>query len=353
MAATNVPTYTSTTTTSTSQQVTTAAPPDAGSDLDTIIEFFVGDAAGGVVALTRHDGELTTSAYGDANADGEPITRETPFRVGSISKPFVATMILQLVDEGKVDLDEPLGAYLPDTPVGADVTIRELLSHQSGLPNYTSNPAFFLDVAADFTHTFEPEEILSYVSKTEAAPTGVFEYSNTNYILLGMLLGHIDGITLNESLQERVAGPLGLETTAFVGHGVAEPVGLVSFWSFGLNAGLTNVEYESVASGAWAAGALVSTVDDLATFLTSLFDGDLISVESLAEMTDTGISGYGLGLFAAQFGDGDPGYAHNGSIPGFSATMGISPGSGDLIVILANNDIMIADQFAPQIIQAW
>ncbi len=296
---------------------------------------------------------MTTAAYGDANADGEPITRESPFRVGSISKPFVATMILQLVDEGKVDLDEPLGTYLPDTPVGADVTIRELLSHQSGLPNYTSNPSFFLDVAADFTHTFEPEEILDYVTETEAGPTGVFEYSNTNYILLGMLLGHFDGITLNESLQKRIAGPLGLENTVFVGHGVAEPVGLVSFWSFGLNAGLTTVDYESVASGAWAAGALVSTVDDLATFLTSLFEGDLVSAESLAEMTDTGTSGYGLGLFAAQFGDEDPGYAHNGSIPGFSSTMGISPASGDLIVILVNNDIMIADQLAPQIIQAW
>lgn len=348
-----MPAATSTTTTPTSQQTTTAAPPDAGSDLDTIVESFVGDTAGGIVALTKHDGELTAIAYGDANADGEPITRDAPFRVGSISKPFVATMILQLVDEGMVDLDKPLGTYLPDTPVGADVTIRELLSHKSGLPNYTSNPSFFLDVTADFTHTFEPEEILSYVTKTEAAPTGVFEYSNTNYILLGMLLGHFDEITLNESLQERVAGPLGLENTTFVGHGVAEPVGLVSFWSFGLNTGLTNIEYESVASGAWAAGALVSTVDDLATFLTSLFDGDLISVESLAEMTDTGISGYGLGLFVAQFGNDNPGYAHNGSIPGFSATMGISPGSGDLIVIVVNNDIMIADQLAPQIIQAW
>jgi D-alanyl-D-alanine carboxypeptidase len=168
-----------------------------------------------------------------------------------------------------------------------------------------------------------------------------------------MLLGHFDGVTLNESLQKRIAGPLGLENTVFVGHGVAEPGGLVSFWSFGLNAGLTAIDYESVASGAWAAGALVSTVDDLATFLTSLFEGDLVSAERLAEMTDTGTSGYGLGLFAAQFGDEDPGYAHNGSIPGFSSTMGISPASGDLIVILVNNDIMIADQLAPQIIQAW
>jgi D-alanyl-D-alanine carboxypeptidase len=300
-----------------------------------------------------HNGKLTAAAYGEADAEGTPLTRETSFRVGSISKSFIATMILQLVDEGKVELDQPLGAYLPDLPVGAGVTIRQLLSHMSGIPNYTSNPAFFADVVDDFSHTYEPEEILSFVDGFVVNEPGAFEYSNTNYILLGMLLTHIDGTSINESLQQRIAEPLGLANTVFVGHGVDEPDGLVSFWSFGLNTGLTNVEYESIASGAWAAGALVSTVDELATFLTSLFDGDLISAQTLAQMTDTGASGYGLGLFAARLGDNEPGYAHNGAIPGFSSTMGISQESGDMIIVLTNNDVLTADQVAPQIFSAW
>ena len=340
-------------TTTTATPETATASGSSNLDLAGILADFVGDQPGGAVALVKHNGTLTVASYGDADDSGTRITRETPFRVGSVSKWFIATMILQLVDEGAVDLDQPLGTYLPDIKVGAGVTVRQLLSHMSGIPNYTSNPAFFVDVTNDFTHTYEPEEILSFVDGSVANEPGAFEYSNTNYILLGMLLTYLDGTSLNESLQRRIAGPLGLTNTVFVGHGVDAPDNLVSFWSEGLNAGLGNVEYESIASGAWAAGALVSTVDDLAGFLTSLFDGDLVSEQALAEMIDTGTSGYGLGLFAARLGDNEPGYAHNGAIPGFSSTMGISPQSGDMIIVLTNNDLLTADQVAPQIFAAW
>lgn len=333
--------------------ISTSAAPTDSFDLAAIAEHFVDDASGGVAVLVVHNGELTTAAYGDADSGASPIARESPFRVGSISKTFVATMILQLRDEGKVELDEKLGSYLPDVPAGGDVTIRQLLSHQSGIANYTSNPAFFIDVAGDYEHTYEPEDILAFIDGYPPGPTGTFQYSNTDYILLGMLLEHLDATTLNESLQNRIAGPLGLASTRFVGHGVEAPAGLVSFWSFGLNTGFSGADYESIASGAWAAGALVSTVDDLSTFLMSLFEGDLISADALMEMTDTGTSGYGLGLFAAQLGDGNPGYAHNGSIPGFSSVMAISPEAGDIVVVLANNDILIAEQMPPQIFAAW
>jgi len=346
-------TTTTTTTTTTAPSTTTTSEVQSGLDLEAVLGDFVGDTPGGAVTLIVRNGELTTAALGNADADGTPLARETPFRVGSISKPFVATMILQLVDDGAIDLDDPLGTYLPDVPLGADITIRQLLSHQSGLPNYTDDPAFLPAVLSDYTHSYEPAEILGFVSDDPTDPSGTFAYSNTNYVLLGMLIERVDGTTINDALQSRIAEPLGLANTAFVGRGVPDPVGLASFWSFGLNAGEASAEYESVASSAWAAGALVSTVDDLATFFMSLFEGDLISEVALTEMTDTGTSGYGLGLFQAQLGLGNPGFAHNGAIPGYSCTMGIAPASGDLLVILTNNDLLVADLLAKTIVTAW
>ncbi len=348
-AASDAPTST-TPTAPTEGDLTTAAP---GFDLDAQLADYVGEAEGGVAVLTVRNGETTVAAVGAANSSGDQISPEMPFRVGSIAKPFIATMILQMVDEGSIELDRPLGDYLPETQLAATTTVRSLLSHQTGIPNYTDQPTFFSDVLADISRSFTTGEILDYVVDAEAGAPGEFSYSNTNYILLGQLIEHIDDTSLNDSLQRRIAEPLGLTATAAVGRGVANPEGLVGGWSFGTLSGAADAEYESIASSAWAAGALVSTVTDLEMFLTALFAGKLISPDGLAAMTDTGTTGYGLGLFDAQLGPGNPGYAHNGSIPGYSAIMGISPDSGDTIVILTNNDQIVADRLAPQILMNW
>lgn len=322
-------------------------------NLQQIVTDFVGDADGGaVVVMTR--GEATLSfAAGRAGAFADDLSKDTPLRVGSISKTFVATMVMQLVDDGLVDVDQPLTTYLPETSIGAETTLRSLLGHTSGIANYTDESRFFEDVLADPERTFSIDEVLGYVAEEPPTDAGSFAYSNTNYILLGQLIEKIDGTSLNDALQTRISGPLGLEATAFVGAGVAPPENLAGGWS--QQAGLvgSTASYESIASSAWSAGALVSTATELNIFLRGLFDGELISSESLAEMTDTGDDGYGLGLFVAQLGINNPGYAHNGAIYGYSSTMGISPDSGDVIVILTNNDALIADMLAPVFIQNW
>ncbi len=322
-------------------------------DLEATVSEFVGDRDGGVSVLTTRNGETSTVAVGIANNEGDALTPETPFRVGSISKPFVAVMVLQLVDEGLVALDETLGTYLPETPIGAMVTIRDLLGHDSGVPNYTDQPDFFADVLADRDRSYDNEEILAYVAGVPNGTSGAFSYSNTNYILLGQLVEEVTNDELEQVLRDRISQPLGLTATTFVGRDVPTPTNLAGGWSTDVLDGDPTAAYESVASSAWAAGALVSTTADLAAFMIALFDGRLVSPDSLVEMTTVAGDGYGLGLFAADLGDGKPAYAHSGGITGYASTMGISPETGDVIVILSNNDTMIPDLLAPFILSSW
>ena len=316
-----------------------------------VTEAFVGNNDGGAIVLVQHDGEVTRTAVGDANADGDPLTIETPMRVGSISKTFVATMVLQLVDEGLVDLDEPLGTYLPQATTGSSVSIRQLLSHRSGIASYTVQPSLLEDVMADRARSFTPEQILGYVADLPQETPGEYAYSNTNYILLGQVIEQLDGTDLNQSLQTRIAEPLGLDSTLFPTAGAATET-VASGWSPGFSEGQADAEYEALDSGAWAAGALISTVDDLAAFLHGLFAGDLITDASLEQMTDTGLDGYGLGIVTAVLGPRFVGFSHGGATLGYRSTMAIQPFSGDSVVILTNNDDLNADHLAPKILEA-
>ena len=322
----------------------------AGDDgLAELVEGFVGDRDGGVAVLVTRDGQTTTLAAGAADSTETPIGPNDAFRVGSLSKPFVATMVLQLVDEGRISLDDRLGQHLPDAAAGADVTIEQLLGHRSGLPNYTDQPAFFADSLADPQASLGPDEILAYIRGVEPGAVGEFAYSNTNYIVLGQLVEHLDGVDLNTSLTTRITGPLGLSDTHF--ETPEQPGSVVAGWSPPLSEGDPAADYSSISTGAWAAGALVSTTSDLAHFLEALLAGELTSAASLQAMTDTTDTGYGLGLFEVAFGPGHLGYGHSGAIPGYSATMATAPDTGDTIVVLTNNDALVADILAPRLVR--
>ena len=338
---------------STEPSPSTPPPSESTSDgtLTTLLGDLIGNRDGGVAVLMVRDGATSLAAAGDANNLGDPLLPETPMRVGSISKPFIATMVLQLMDEGRVDLDVALSTYVPGTTVGGDVTVRALLGHRSGIFNYTDVPSFFADVLADRTQRFEPATVLEYVAERSVNTGGQFAYSNTNYILLGQLIEALEGTDINTALQTRIAEPLGLTATSFDVAGGTNPPDMAAGWSNGVVTGDPSEPYVSIASSAWTAGALISSTADLATFLSALFDGRLISADALAQMTATEPDGYGLGLFAVSLNPGSPGYGHNGAIPGFSSTMAIDPASGDILVILTNNDTLNADTLAPQILR--
>ena len=334
----------------------TAPPPETplSGDLDALLNDALGDRDGGIAALSVRDGVTTKAVAGIANSAGDPVAADTPFRVASISKPFVATIVMQLVDEESVDLDETLSTYLPNTPIGGDVPIHMLLNHRSGLRNYTDRSEFIPEVFEDPDRVFTPDEILTWVEDTVSdEPDQHFAYSNTNYILLGQLIQRVTGTDLDTALQRRIGEPLGLEATRFAAIETANPDGLAAPWSAAVFDGDPDAAYDSIASSAWAAGSLTSTTGELATFFDALFAGKLVSPDALAAMTEAGPDGYGLGLGVLDHPSGTRFYGHDGGIFGYTSFVAFDPSTGDTVVVLTNNDEVVAAELALNIIDSW
>lgn len=327
----------------------TPAKDDAADELDPGIQDRVDEWAaageGGIaVALAGDDDDLDVLVAGVTGLDGEPVAADSPFRVGSISKTLVATMVLQLVDEGELALDDPVGRHLPDLGLPGDVTIRQLLSHRSGLPEYTDGEVVPAVTGDDTARAWTPEEVFGLVAgqPVDFAPDAEFRYSNTNYVVAGLLLEQASGESLAANLEQRIVEPLGLAHTWFAPDDERRPITGFAEW---LPEGTTDGgPYTAMETTAGAAGALVSTAPDLATFLRALAHGELLDAATYAEMT-AGFpeAGHGLGLFPD-----DPPTAtaitNNGAIPGFLASIRYDPATEDLVVVLVNDDSRRPDE---------
>ncbi len=315
-----------------------------------LLDEWADAGAGGVaVAIAGNDDELTLAAAGSAGPDGGSVEPDSPFRVGSLSKTFVAVMVLQLVAEGTVGLDDLVTDHDPTLTVAEGVTIRQLLAHRSGLPEHTDSelaPA----VLADPARTWTPADVIALVSDqpTDFAPDAEFAYSNTNYIVAGMLLQAVTGMTLADNLRTRIVDPLELTFTYFAPDETRTPIG---GFSASLPGGDTSgVSYRALETAAGAAGALVSTTSDLAVFMRALGNGELLPPDVYAEMI-SGLpdDGHTLGLFAA-----DPasttGISNSGAIPGFTSYMQYDPATEDLFVLLLNDDTRSPEQLGNQLL---
>ncbi|NNC79186.1 MAG: beta-lactamase family protein [Acidimicrobiales bacterium] len=297
-------------------------------------EWAEGAAGGGVAAIRAgNGGEVIVLAAG-TEPDGTALQPNAVVRMGSISKTVIATLVLDLVASGDVELDVALDTYLPNTPLGADVTIRELLGHRSGIANYTDSEALWDALFRDRERVLSPEDMPSFVGDEDELfePGSSFGYSNTNYILLGQMIEEVSGQSANAVLEAVVSGPLGLDTMTF-DDGTGD---VVSGYTTSSGRGSTgDGSYVSVATAAWTAGALVSSVEDLVEFVDALFAGRIIPEVLVADMYPTGATPeYGLGLHPGDhFGLG-----HGGSITGFNATMQLDPGTGDILIVVVNND---------------
>jgi D-alanyl-D-alanine carboxypeptidase len=301
----------------------------------------------GVVGLVRIGGRTWQGASGlgdrGANRPARPGDR---FRIGSVTKSFVATLVLQLVGEGRLSLDDNLERWLPGlVPGGEKITVRQLLNHTSGLYNYTDDPP-------EPPRRFRPQELVAIAAghKPLFAPGTEFSYSNTNYILAGLVVERVTGWRLANQLEQRILQPLGLDDTELPTtqrevagphvRGYAPPD---EDWRVSDGpARLVDVT-EMDTSWAWAAGAMVSTTADLARFYQALLGGQLLTPKLLKQMRTTVDASrvghgtrYGLGLEVLRLGCGVELWGHGGSLEGYGTTAFSTPDADRQLVMAIN-----------------
>jgi CubicO group peptidase (beta-lactamase class C family) len=259
------------------------------------------------------------------------MTVGTAFRIGSTTKQFTAAAVLKLVEAGHISLDDPIAKYVDVTPAAwSGVTLRQLLNHTSGIPDYVRTNGFIRGPAR---LDLGPEELLALVREEPlASPPGAkFAYSNTGYLLLGMVIERVSRRRYNEYIQEQILHPLGLAQTAYDDPQQIVPNRASGYWLDGV---LKNARTMTTSS-AYASGGLRSTVDDLLAWDLVLHGGRLVSRASVQAMfTDYG-HGYGFGSFV-QTRHGHRLWNHGGNVPGFSSAFERYPDDGLTVIVLTN-----------------
>lgn len=284
-----------------------------------------------------------TRAIGDADIKTRREVKPADnFRIGSITKTFTATVILQLVDEGKIGLDDTLDKYVPDVPNAGDITIRELCNMTSGLFDYTGDEDFQNALDEDPARKWEPSELVEFATSHDPlfAPGDGWEYCNTNYILLGMIIEQVTGNEIGGEIQSRIIDRLGLENTSF-----PDNRDMTGEYSHGYMADEENGKLEDITSTfdpslAWAAGAMISNLDDLETWARAVAGGDLLSEETQKERlswVDAEMGGldfqYGLGI-----GHVEGFVGHGGDVPGYSSALFHDTEKDATVVVLLNKN---------------
>ncbi|MDX3454530.1 serine hydrolase [Streptomyces sp. ME02-8801-2C] len=317
--------------------------PEVTARLDKAIEDVrrQADIPGVVVGLWMPGKGSYVRATGVADtATRRPMTTDGYVRIGSETKTFTVTALLELVDDHRIGLDDPISRYVPGVPNGRHITLRHLAEMRSGLFPYTSDPDFVHDLLSDPQRYFTPREVLAYGFKHENtfAPGTEFQYSNTNLVLLGLVIEKVSGQQLADFIHERVLRPAHLRHTLFPqGPEFPEPHprGYTNQTLSGAVADATDWN----PSWAWAAGAMISDLHDLRRWARVVATGTLLTPQTQAERLKTlptgfpGLS-YGLGIFTTGGWIG-----HNGSIPGYQTVTVYLPSQKATLVIMINTDI--------------
>ena len=292
-------------------------------------------------ALVAENGKVIyKKGFGLANMEWNiPNEPDTKFRLGSITKQFTATLILQLVEQGKIKLDGKVADYLPDyrKDTGARMTIHHLLSHTSGVPNYTAQPGFFANVSRN---PFKVDDFVKQYASgdLEFEPGAKFNYSNSGYFLLGAIIEKVTGKPYEQVLEENIFDPVGMKNTGYDHYGTVlskRAAGYVKTQN-----GYENAPYLDMTIP-YAAGSLYSTVEDLFLWDQALYGEKILSGASKELMFKPNLEnyGYGFGIRKASLGPNKitvPVIEHNGGINGFSTTIVRLVGDRRLIVLLDN-----------------
>lgn len=311
------------------------------------------------VAILWDDGRQWLGASGLRNVRaGDAMTTGTAFALASISKTMTAGVVLQLVEEGRLSLDERVAPLLPGYDLHRKVTVRELLDHTSGIPDYFLNAKIDRPLQADKAAAWTPEQTWTFVAPPEKRfrPGRVWLYSNSNYLLLGQLVEAITGRSLASEVRDRILDPLSMESTWYQAveaprAGGTQGYRLLPTTGGGLRpvavAKLSDVmPFRSVVTAAAGAGSVAATALDTARWMRAYAGGDLLGPEIQGEMLadvartkalDAEIP-YGLGIQALPIA-GRPALGHSGRFLGFRNVVRYLPGEGVTVAVLTNQGL--------------
>ncbi|MEO8469587.1 MAG: serine hydrolase domain-containing protein [Chloroflexota bacterium] len=304
------------------------------------------------------DGRMWTGVSGVADlATNRPLTPQTPFPLASVSKTFLAAEILALVGEGRLRLDAPASPLLPGVIVGAKpidprITIRQLLDHTSGLGDFLVDKKLDVAVLAEPTAVWTPERALAYAGRSVGLPGAGYHYSNTNYVLLGLIAERLTGRTLAQEYRTRFLEPLGLRTITYQGvePPTAEMPTAYRYSSVALAARPIDITdgtdvrpFTAITTAAGAAGSVAASSGDLALWARALYSGDVIPEDLVGAMVaDAAATAklrpgypYGLGVQVLQI-NGRTAIGHSGRLVGARSAMRWFPDLGIAITVLTN-----------------
>ncbi|MEU6315316.1 serine hydrolase domain-containing protein [Streptomyces sp. NPDC047014] len=305
------------------------------------------DIPGVGVGLWIDGDESYVRSFGTSDkTTGTPIKTDMHTRIGSVTKTFTVTGVLQLVDEGRIRLDAPVSTYLDGIPGGDRITVRQLADMRSGLYNYTEDPRWLSTFQADPYRSWTPQELLDIAFRHPAdfPPGARWAYSNTNTVVLGLLVEKISGQPLHTYLEQHVFAPAGLDATSLpTGAEITSPYvhGYTNFTADGATVDASGWN----PSWGWSAGAMISTIDDLRAWVPTLVDGRLPDGGRLLEpgtqaqrlrMLPTGHPDVGYGLGIARI---DGWIGHNGELPGYETIAVRLPQARATLVIVVNSDV--------------
>lgn len=305
-----------------------------------IAPYFKANAPGAAVIVTRDGKTVFRKAYGLADvARHVPMTPETTLRLGSITKQFTSTAIMMLADEGKLSTTDEITKYLPGYPThGKKITIEHLLTHTSGIVSYTGKRQFYANMARDMSVAqmidFFKDDPLDF------EPGSQWRYNNSGYFLLGAIIEKVSGMSYAKFVEQRIFVPLGMAHTAYEGYErgpVARAVGHTgAFGRYKPSASLSMTQ-------PYAAGSLVSTVDDLARWDQAVWSGKLLKAPSWqqafrpAMLVGGAPTTYGYGWMLEKM-QGEPIIGHGGAINGFRAYAYHVPAQNVYVAVLTNAD---------------
>ena len=313
-----------------------------------------------LAAVTDSKGESAGVAVGKGSLEaGQAPPLDGEVRIGSNTKTFVAVVVMQMVQEGKVGLDEPIETYLPGLIKGegidaSRITVRQLLQHTSGLPEYTDTVPGRSDIFQIKDHYAQPRDLLDTALSKPAAfePGTQWAYTNTNYVVLGMLIERVSQRPVGEQIDQRIIKKLGLSHTYFPAPGDRSIKGThPQGYHLSAEGKLEDITEMDPAWG-WAAGAMVSTPSELNTFFQAVFDGRLLTQTSIDEMKKSvdassrfgpGVV-YGLGLIGTPLSCGGTSWGHGGTIHGYQTNDAVGPDGTAVTIAVTAMPSAIADQ---------